>query len=122
MVGVAGARRIDYSGYVLLGIIRLDQKPGFQLNEKTINELDKRYFGTGLGFLHSIQPLRRKDGLPGYRLTGTHWFRGANYNLVADFVQANNMIYEIAGLTQFQPQPLKDADIRSFMESFRTLR
>ena len=122
MVGVAGACRIDYSGYVFLGVIRLDQKPGFQFNEKTINELDKRYFGTGLGFLHSIQPLRRKDGLPGYRLTGTHNFRGATYNVVVDFVQANNMIYEIAGLTQFQPQPLNDADIRSFMESFRTLR
>ena len=71
MVAVAGSRRIDYSGYVFLGVIRLDQKPGFQLNEKTISELDKRYFGTGLGFLHSIQPLRRKDGLPAYRLTGT---------------------------------------------------
>jgi len=121
MVGVTGAHRIDQSAYVFLGVIRLDKNPKFQLNDKTLPELEKRYFGSGLGFRHSLEPLRRKDGLPGYRLTGTHQYRGAKYNLVLDIVQGNNMIYEIAGLS-LGPQPLKEPDIRSFMESFRLTR
>jgi hypothetical protein len=122
LVGVAGAHRIDFSAYVYLGVIRLDQHPNFQLNDKTVPELEKRYFGTGMGFLRSLQPLRRKDGIPGYRMIGTHQYNGRTYNIVVDLLQANNMIYEVAGLTQYEPQPLKDPDIRSFLESFRVTR
>ena len=122
VVTLAGARRADFSGFVFLGVIPLDQKSRFQLTEKTLSELEKRYFGTGLGFLHSTQPLQRKDGLPGYLVTGSHCYHGTPYNIVVDFIQANNMIYEIGGLSQFQAEPLKDPDIRGFMQSFRTLR
>src|SRR5689334_6639353 len=111
MVGVTGAHTIDFSAYGFLGVIRLDQKPKFQLNDKTLPDLEKRYFGSGLGFVHSVQPLRRKDGLPGYRLTGTHQHRGRNYSIVVDFIQANNMIYELAGLSQYERDALKDPDI-----------
>jgi hypothetical protein len=122
LVGVTGAHRIDFSAYVFLGVIRLEQQPNFQLNDKTVPELEKRYFGTGKGFLHSLQPLRRKDGISGYRMTGTHQYNGRSYNIVVDLLQANNMIYEVAGLTQYEQQPLKDPDIKYFMESFRVTR
>lgn len=121
LVGVTGAHRIDFSAYVFLGVIRLERQPNFQLNDKTVPELEKRYFGPGMGFLHSLQPLRRKDGISGYRMTGTHQYNGSTYNIVVDLLQANNMIYEVAGLTH-EPQPLKDPDVRSFMESFRLTR
>ena len=119
LVGVTGAHTTDFSAYVFLGVIRLDQKPKFQLNDKTLPELQKRYFGPGLGFCHSVQPIRRKDGLAGYRLTGTHQFRGRNYSVVVDFVQANNMLYEVAGLSQYDKDALKNRDLRTFLDSFR---
>lgn len=122
LVGVTGAHRIDFSAFVFLGVIRLDQHPKFQLNDKTVPELEKRYFGPGMGFLHSLEPIRRKDGISGYRLTGTHKYHGTTYNIVVDLLQANNMIYELAGLTQYEEKPLKDPDIRCFMESFRLTR
>lgn len=122
LVGVTGAHRIDLTAYVFLGVMRLDQQPNFQLNDKTVPELEKRYFGSGMGFLHSLQPLRRKDGIPGYRMTGTHKFNGRTYNIVVDLLEANNMIYEVAGMIEYEPQPLKDPDIRYFMESFRPTR
>jgi hypothetical protein len=122
LVGVTGAHRIDLSAYVFLGVIPLDQQPKFLLNDKTVPELQKRYFGPRMGFLHSLEPLRRKDGVPGYRMTGTHQYNGRTYNIVVDLLQANNMIYELAGMTQYEQKPLKDPDIRYFMESFRVTR
>src|SRR4051812_19852750 len=55
MVGVTGAHTVDFSAFVFLGVIRLDQKPNFRLNDKTLAELEKRYFGPGLGFRHSLE-------------------------------------------------------------------
>jgi hypothetical protein len=120
LTGLVGARRTDLTGYVFLGLVK--KKPNFQLNEKTVADLERRYFGPGLGFRHTLEPVRRKDGLTGYRLTGTHRFHGTSYSIVVDFLQANNAVYEIAGLTEREKEALRDADVRSFMESFRVLK
>ena len=122
LLGLTGAHRTDKTAYVYVGVVPLAKKPNYRLNEKAVEELEKRYFSPGLGFRHTMTPLRRKDGLPGYRLTGTHHFNGVNYSVVLDLVQANNMVYEVAGLTQFETDPMKDPDVRGFMENFRITR
>jgi hypothetical protein len=122
LTGLIGARRMDSTAYVFLGIVKLDQKPKFQLNEKTIAELEKRYFGPTLGFRHTLEPIRRKDGFTAYRATGTHQYRGSNYSIVVDFVQANQAVYEVAGLAEHENVAMRDPDVRSFMESFQVLK
>ncbi|HEY0791074.1 MAG TPA: hypothetical protein VGD78_08420 [Chthoniobacterales bacterium] len=122
LTGLIGARRMDSTAYVFLGIVKLDQKPKFQLNEKTISELEKRYFGPTLGFRHTLEPIRRKDGFPAYRATGSHQYHGTSYSIVVDFVQANQAVYEVAGLTEHENEALRDPDVRSFMESFQVLK
>jgi hypothetical protein len=122
LTGLIGARRMDSTAYVFLGIVKLDQKPRFQLNQKTVAELEKRYFGPALGFQHTLEPMRRKDGFTAYRVTGTHLYHGNHYSIVVDFVQANQAVYEVAGLSELENQALRDSDVRSFMESFQVLK
>src|SRR6266436_8374208 len=45
---LVGARRIDGSAFVFLGYVDIVKRPKFHLNEKTIEELEKRFFGPGL--------------------------------------------------------------------------
>src|SRR5262245_15184731 len=52
---LVGARRIDGSAFVFLGYVDIRKRPKFHLNEKTIEELEKRFFGPGLGFRRSIE-------------------------------------------------------------------
>jgi hypothetical protein len=40
---------------------------------------------------------------------------------VVDMIEANGLIYQIAGLKQNDPQPLKDKDIKTAMSSFHLL-
>jgi hypothetical protein len=119
--GLIGARNIDRTVIVYLGIVRLDDRPHFQLNEKSVEQLENSLFGTALGFKHAAQPISR-NGMNGIRLTGTHRYLGNTYNLVMDLFQANGMIYELAGLTERELDPLKDSDVRWFMQSFRLQR
>jgi len=116
-IGLTGARRKDFSAYVYLGLVTEDD-PHFTLNEKSIDELQKRFFGTGLGFRHTIESISR-HGMTGFRLTGTHRYNSNNYSIVIDMFESNGKVYEVAGLSKDQTNPLKDPDIKSFIDSFR---
>jgi len=115
--GLTGAHRKDFSAYVYLGMVTEDD-PHFKLNEKSIDELQRRFFGPGLGFRHTIEPINR-NGLAGFRLTGRHRYNATNYSIVIDMFEVDRKVYEVAGLSKDEANPLKDPDIRSFMDSFR---
>jgi hypothetical protein len=118
--GLTGAHRKDFSAYVYLGMVTEDD-PHFTLNEKSINELQGRFFGIGLGFRHSLEAIKHY-GLAGYRLTGTHRYNGHSYWVVVDMYEANGKVYQVAGVSSEEANPLKDPDIKSFMDSFRLLQ
>ncbi len=118
--GITGARRVDKSAIVYLGIVHLNDRPHFQLNEKTVGQLTGPFFGKALGFQHDVKPITN-HGLAGYRITGTHRYFNNNYNLVVDMFQANGLVYQVAALSEID-DPLKDADLRSFLQSFRLTR
>jgi hypothetical protein len=118
---LVGARRIDKSAYVFLGYEDLSKRRNFHLNEKSIQELQKRFFGQGQGFWHGLERISL-HGLPGYRLTGDEVYNaGRHYGLVVDMYEANNRIYEIAGMKEGEAHPLKDPDIKGCMASFKLL-
>jgi hypothetical protein len=117
---LVGARRVDRSAFVFLGYVDLSKRKNFHLNEKTIEELEQRYFGSGQGFRRGLERIS-VHGLPGYRLTGDSVYHGAHYGLVVDMVEANNRIYQIAGMKQDDAHPLKDPDIKGAMMSFKLL-
>jgi hypothetical protein len=58
----------------------------------------------------------------GFRLTGTHRYNSNNYSIVVDMYESNGNVYEVAGLSKDETNPLKDPDIKSFMDSFRLLQ
>lgn len=116
--GLVGARNAEHTVVVYLGIVRLDDKPRFRLDEKSVEQLEGKIFGTALGFKHEAKPISR-NGMNGIRLTGTHRYLGNTYNLVMDLFQANGMVYELAGLTEYELDPLKERHVRWFMDSFR---
>jgi hypothetical protein len=118
---LVGARRIDKSAYVFLGYVDVSKRKNFHLNEKSIEELQKRFFGEGQGFWRGLERISL-HGLPGYRLTGDEVYNGWHYSLVVDMYEANSMIYEIAGMKEGENRPLKDPDIKSCMTSFKLLR
>jgi hypothetical protein len=117
---LVGATRMDHSAFIFLGYVDISKRKNFHLNEKTIPELEQRYFGTGQGFRRGIQRITL-NGIPGYRLTGDAIYHGGHYGLVVDMIEANGLIYQIAGMKQNDLQPLKDQDIRTAMSSFRLL-
>jgi hypothetical protein len=117
---LVGAMRIDRSAFVFLGYVDLSKRKNFHLNDKTIEELEKRYFGSGQGFRRGLERISL-HGLPAYRLTGDSVYSGAHYGLVVDMIEANNRIYQIAGMKEGDPHPLKDPDIKSAMNSFKLL-
>jgi hypothetical protein len=118
--GVAGARKVDRSAVVYLGVVHLTDRPRFVLGPKSIGEVSKQFFGPSIGFQHDVKPVAYR-GMNGFRVTGTHRFLGYNYNLVVDMFQANDMVYQVAGLAE-DGDPMKDSDVRSFFQSFRILR
>ena len=59
--------------------------------------------------------------MTGFRLTGTHRYNSTNFSIVVDMFESNGKVYELAGLSKEQMNPLKDPDIRSFMDSFRLI-
>jgi len=117
---LAGARRQDFSALVYLGVVDVKDKPHFVLNEKSIEELDKSFFGRGLGFLNTTQQIT-EHGLNGYRLFGRHRFNGRNYAMVVDMFLYHGLVYEVAGLSQAYDNALQDQDVRGFMNSFYVL-
>jgi hypothetical protein len=117
--GLTGAHRKDFSAYVYLGMVT-EEDPHFKLDEKSIDELQKRFFGPGLGFRHTIETINH-HGIPGFRLTGTHRYNYTNYWIVVDMFESNGNVYEVAGLSKDETNPLKDPDIRSFMDSFQLI-
>jgi hypothetical protein len=117
---LTGARRQDYVAIVYLGVVDVKDKPRFVLDEKSIDELDKSFFGRGLGFLDKTQQIT-EHGLNGYRLVGRHRFNGRNYAMVVDMFFYHGLVYQVAGLSQSYDNPLQDNDIRAFMNSFYVL-
>ena len=117
---LVGAQRIDMTAFVFLGYVDIAKRPRFHLNEKTIEELQQRFFSTGQGFRHDLKRISL-HGLPGYRLTGDSVYHGGHYGLVVDMYEANGRIYEVAGMKQNDLQPLKDPDIKAAMSSFKLL-
>jgi hypothetical protein len=117
---LVGARRIDRSAFVFLGYVDLSKQKNFHLNEKSIEELEKRFFGAGQGFRRGLERISL-HGMPGYRLTGDSVYHGAHYGLVVDMFEANNRIYQIAGMKEDDIHPLKDPDIKESMQSFKLL-
>lgn len=118
---LVGARRIDGSAFVFLGYVDIRKRPKFHLNDKTIEELEKRFFGPGLGFRRSIERVSL-GRMSGYRLTGDSVFHGSHYGLVVDMYEANGLIYQVAGMKEDDLHPLNDPDINGYMRSFRLLR
>jgi hypothetical protein len=118
--GLTGARRKDFGAYVYLGMIT-EEDPHFTLNEKSIDELQKRFFGSGLGFRHSLEPINHR-GLAGFRLFGTHRYNSSNYSIVIDMFESDGKVYELAGLSKLETNPLKDPEIKGFMDSFHLLK
>ncbi|HYY28945.1 MAG TPA: hypothetical protein VE860_13410 [Chthoniobacterales bacterium] len=117
---LVGASRIDRSAFIFVGYVDISKRKNFHLNEKTIPELEKRYFGPGLGFRRGIQRITL-DGIPGYRLTGDTVYHGGHYGLAVDMIEANGLIYQVAAMKQNDTQPLKDDDIKMAVSSFRLL-
>jgi hypothetical protein len=117
---LTGARRQDYVAIVYLGVVDVKDKPRFVLDEKSIDELDKSFFGRGLGFLDKTQQIT-EHGLNGYRLFGRHRFNGRNYAMVVDMFFYHGLVYQVAGLSQSYDNPLQDNDVRAFMNSFYVL-
>jgi hypothetical protein len=117
---LVGARRVDRSAFVFLGYVDLSKRRNFHLNEKSIEELEKRFFGEGQGFRRSLERISL-HGMPGYRLTGDSVYHGEHYGLVVDMFEANNRIYQIAGMKEDDAHPLKDPDIKGCMTSFKLL-
>ena len=117
---LAGARRQDFATIVYIGVVDVKDKPKFELNEKSIEELDKSFFGRGLGFLNTTTQIT-EHGLTGYRLFGRHRFNGRNYAMVVDMFFYHGLVYQVAGLSQAYDNALQDADIRAFMNSFYVL-
>jgi hypothetical protein len=118
---LVGAMRVDGSAYVFLGYVDIAKRPKFHLNDKTIEELEKRFFGPGMGFRRSMERVSLR-GMPGYRLTGDSVLHGTHFGLVVDMYEANGLVYEIAGMKEYDPHPLNDPDINGYMASFRLLR
>lgn len=117
---LVGARRIDRSAFVFLGYVDLSKRKKFHLNEKSIEELETRFFGEGQGFRRGLERISL-HGMPGYRLTGDSVYHGAHYGLVVDMFEANNRIYQVAGMKEGDAHPLKDPDIKGCMTSFKLL-
>ena len=117
---LAGARRQDFAAIVYLGVVDVKDKPKFVLNEKSVEELDKSFFGPGLGFLNTTQQVNQ-HGLGGYRLFGRHRFNGRNYAMVVDMFFYHGLVYQVAGLSQAFDNALQDNDVRAFMNSFYIL-
>jgi hypothetical protein len=117
---LAGARRQDFGALVYLGVVDVKNKPHFVLDEKSIEDLDKSFFGRGLGFLNTTQQIT-EHGLNGYRLFGRHRFNGRNYAMVVDMFYYHGLVYQVAGLSQEHDDALQDNDISAFMNSFYVL-
>src|SRR3984893_5472603 len=96
--GLTGAHRKDFSAYVYLGMVTEDD-PHFALNEKSIDELQKRFFGTGLCFLHKIAPISR-NGSTGFGLIGTPRYHSKTCFIVDDMFESSGKVYEVAGLSK----------------------
>lgn len=118
---LTGARRQDFATIVYLGVVDEKSKPHFVLDEKSIEELDKSFFGRGLGFLNSTKKISL-GALEGYRLIGRHRFNGRNYAMVVDMFFDHGLVYEVAGLSNSYDDALRDEDVRGFMGSFRILQ
>jgi hypothetical protein len=118
---LVGAMRVDGSAFVFLGYVNLAKRPKYHLNDKTIEELEKRFFGPGMGFRQSIERVSL-NGMAGYRLSGDSMYHGARFGLVVDMYEAGGLIYQIAGMKEYDAHPLQDPDIRGYMGSFRLLR
>jgi hypothetical protein len=118
---LVGAMRMDGSAFVFLGYVDIAKRPKFHLNDKTIEELEKRFFGPGLGFRRSMERVSLR-GMSGYRLTGDSVYHGSHFGLVVDMYEANGLIYQVAGMKEYDQHPLNDPDIRWYMASFRLLR
>jgi hypothetical protein len=117
---LAGARRQDYTGIVYLGVVDENGKPHFVLDEKSVDQLDKSFFGPGVGFLDKTQKITQ-HGVDGYRLIGRHRFNGRNYAMVVDMFFYHGLVYQVAGLSNAYDTALQDDDVRAFMNSFYIL-
>src|ERR1700752_511093 len=110
---LTGARRQDFAAIVYLGGVDVKDKPRFALDEKSLEELEKSFFGGGLGFLNKTDPIT-EHGLSRYRLFGRHRFNGRNYAMVVDMFFYHGLVYQVAGLSQSHDDALQDTDVRAF--------
>jgi hypothetical protein len=119
---LVGSRKEDGSIYLFCGCVDLAKEPKVRhLDAKSIETLQKRFFGPGQGFWHGLQRITL-NGMNGFRLTGDQVYSGAHYGLVVDMYEANGRIYQLAGMKQNDQQPWKDYDIKVFLASFKVLR
>jgi hypothetical protein len=118
---LTGAHRQDFAAIVYLGVVDEKSNPHFVLDDKSLDELDKSFFGRGLGFRNATQKISL-GGLNGYRLIGRHRFNGRNYAMVVDMFFDHGLVYEVAGLSTSYEDALRDDDVRAFMRSFRILQ
>src|ERR1700693_5819414 len=117
---LVGASRADLSSFIFLGYVDLSKRKNFHLNEKSIEELEHRFFDSGQGFRRGLERISL-HGMPGYRLTGDSVYHGAHYGLVVDMFEAKHRMFQISGMKQGEAHPLKDQDIKGSMTSFRLL-
>ena len=74
-----------------------------------------------MGFRRSIERVSL-NGMSGYRLSGDSIYHGARFGLVVDMYEAGGLIYQIAGMKEYDEHPLQDQDIKDYMGSFRLMR
>jgi len=119
---LVGSRNVEGTIYLFCGYVDLAKDPKMRhLDEKSIETLQKRFFGPGQGFWHGLQRITL-NGMNGFRLTGDEIYIGGHYGLVVDMYEANGRIYQLAGMKQNDQQPWKDTNIKDFLASFRVLK
>ena len=62
----------------------------------------------------------RLHGMPGYRLTGDSVYHGSHYGLVVDMFEANNRIYQIAGMKQDDAPSAQRSGYQELHDEFQT--
>jgi hypothetical protein len=115
---MVGSRKNDRTAFLFLGYVDLAKRPNFHLNDKTVTELEKRYIPDASGFHHSTERIMI-HGYPGYKTTGSNVYQGEHFSVVIYMCEANNLIYQVVGMKAGTESPLKDADIRNCLDSFR---
>ena len=60
---LVGASRVDRSAFIFLGYVDLSKRKNFHLNEKSIEELEQRFFGSGQVFRRGLERISLHENM-----------------------------------------------------------